>query len=79
MNTLWYDDLEPILDFALPLYDLGFSISPPIAARISSAICTADSAGLGNGTGSPKITITPAPANRSSVPSYREMSCPMLS
>jgi hypothetical protein len=30
MNTLLYDDLEPILDFALPLYDLGFSISPPI-------------------------------------------------
>jgi hypothetical protein len=30
MNTLLSDDLEPILDFALPLYDLGFSISPPI-------------------------------------------------
>jgi hypothetical protein len=30
MNTLLYDDLEPILDFALPLFDLGFSISPPI-------------------------------------------------
>jgi hypothetical protein len=30
MNTLLYEDLEPILDFALPLYDLGFSISPPI-------------------------------------------------
>ena len=30
MNTLLYDDLEPILDFALPLHDLGFSISPPI-------------------------------------------------
>jgi hypothetical protein len=25
-----FDDLDPILDFALPLYDLGFSISPPI-------------------------------------------------
>ena len=30
MNTFFYDDLEPILDFALPLHDLGFSISPPI-------------------------------------------------
>lgn len=30
MNTCLYDDLEPILDFALTLYDLGFSISPPI-------------------------------------------------
>lgn len=30
MNTTLYDDLEPILDYALPLYDLGFSISPPI-------------------------------------------------
>lgn len=25
-----YDDLEPILDFALGLHDLGFSITPPI-------------------------------------------------
>jgi hypothetical protein len=33
MNTLLYDDLEPILDFALPLHDLGFSISPPIPAH----------------------------------------------
>jgi hypothetical protein len=33
MNTLLYDDLEPILDFALTLYDLGFSISPPIPAH----------------------------------------------
>ena len=31
MNTTLYDDLEPILDFALALYDLGFSISPPIS------------------------------------------------
>ena len=30
MNTMLFDDLEPILDFALDLYDLGFSISPPI-------------------------------------------------
>jgi Bifunctional DNA primase/polymerase, N-terminal/Protein of unknown function (DUF3987) len=33
MNTLLFDDLEPILDFALALYDLGFSISPPIPPR----------------------------------------------
>jgi hypothetical protein len=33
MNTLLYDDLEPILDFALSLHDLGFSISPPIPAH----------------------------------------------
>src|SRR6266404_2614182 len=27
------DDLEPILDFALRLHDLGFSISPPVAPQ----------------------------------------------
>ena len=30
MNTLLFDDQEPILDYALPLHDLGFSISPPV-------------------------------------------------
>jgi len=32
MNT-FFDDLEPILDFALSLHDLGFSISPPVARK----------------------------------------------
>lgn len=30
MNSILFDDLEPILDFALALHDLGFSVSPPI-------------------------------------------------
>src|SRR6516164_6206058 len=54
-----------------------FSIIAPIAVLISSAIRTAWRAGFSTGTGSLKMTITPSPANRSSVPPYLMMICPI--
>src|SRR5262249_45367766 len=53
-----------------------FLINPPIAARISSAIRTACSAGFSTGTRSLKMTMTPSPAYRSSVPPYLMMILP---
>ena len=56
---------------------LHFSVNVPIAARISSAACTAWSAGSGTGTGSLNTTMTPSPAYRSRVPLYLIMISPM--